>query len=595
MSRTPGDKAWLECDASSGLAVATCGAGPLGAFDVMGRFVAVLGEIVVGGRSLAGADASAWVAAGGAADALPPPDGQFVVVCADPVRGEVVVHTDRLATRPVYVARVGESVVVASELKALVAAGLEPRIDMQAWAELLAFEHALADRSPLEGARLLGPSTTLTFDTSGAQRQRVRERYLVEPEPLDEPARWVDEFESLLGAAVAERLDERTVFALSGGLDSRCIAAVLPGDVGLARLLTVTFGMAGAEEIERAAAVAEALGLSHEVIGLRSGYIGETAGEVVWLSEGRIRAFHAHHLALRGLRVGRDVDALMIGYAGDAVVRWGAMTVAGAFGFADSDAGLVEAVHRRSCVALDEQAANEVLTPSFASELRGRARSGIEDALGAGGGPSERRRIQFAIDHVYPQKILPGVSLHADAMIARDPYVDAELLAFLRRVPRELRVGGELQRALLRRTPAIARIRNPKDGIAPSLTGRRLRAARQAIRVRRAAAARLEPVKRRLGRTPRGGVGDYAADLQTPAGGALLGVLLEARTLDRGQIRGEPVRAMIRDTLTGRRPRTQVLGMLVTLELFQRQFVDEDGRLRSTPVAPPPTSAMAVR
>jgi hypothetical protein len=533
--------------------------------------VVVLGEVVRRGRSVSGSTAAAWVASRLDDGDQSLPDGQYAVIVADELSGEIAVLTDRLATRAVFVARVGDAVMITSELKALVAAGLTPRLDLQAWAELLAFEHTLADRSPLEGARLVGPATTLRVDAHGGTRTHQRERYLLEPALLRDREGWVDEFEALLREAVTERVDHRTAIALSGGLDSRCIAAQLSGSTR-----AVTFGMNGSEEIARARAVARALGLRQHVITLEPGYIGRGAREVVWLAEGRIRAFHAHHLALARLRATHQIDALAIGYAGDAVVRWGAMTLSNSFGFAGGTSSLADAVYARQCVALDDRMVGEVLTPVFAAEVSGRARWGIHEVFSSSDGPSDVRRIQFAIDHVYPHKILPGVNLYADELAARDPYVDGELLAFLRRVPRELRVGGELQRALLRRRPGLAAVPNPKDGIAPAWTGRLERAARFAVRGRRAAASHLDGVLRGIGRTPRRGLGDYAADLRAAEGATMLSVLLEERTLDRGQIREGPVRAMIEETLTGRRPHTQVLGMLVTLELFQRQFVDRD-------------------
>ena len=71
----------------------------------------------------------------------------------------------------------------------------------------------------------------------------------------------------------------------------------------------------------------------------------------------------------------------------------------------------------------------------------------------------------------------------------------------------------------------------------------------------------------------RSGIADYADDLRTH-GRPLLDVLVEPRTLARGQIREEGVRKLVDELLAGRRRNTRPLGMLLTLELFQRQFID---------------------
>jgi hypothetical protein len=116
---------------------------------------------------------------------------------------------------------------------------------------------------------------------------------------------------------------------------------------------------------------------------------------------------------------------------------------------------------------------------------------------------------------------------------------------------------------------------SPKDGVPPALTGARRRAAGVGVRVRTAVQERVDA---RLGvawRRDRRGIGDYATDLRA-AGAELLGVLLEPRTLERGQVREDAVRQLVGETLSGRARNTRVLGMLVTLELFQRQFLEGD-------------------
>jgi len=167
--------------------------------------------------------------------------------------------------------------------------------------------------------------------------------------------------------------------------------------------------------------------------------------------------------------------------------------------------------------------------------------------------------------------------LFADDVVHRDPYGDDDLLDFVARLPMKLRIELELQRAFLRRTPTLARIPNTKDGIAPAYAGRRERVARRVVRVRRGLRRRLDRPLRRAGFPPRSGYSDYASHLRSPVGTSLLGVLLDDRTLDRGQIRREGVRELIDETLAGSGRHTQALGTLLTLELFQRQFIDGDG------------------
>jgi hypothetical protein len=94
------------------------------------------------------------------------------------------------------------------------------------------------------------------------------------------------------------------------------------------------------------------------------------------------------------------------------------------------------------------------------------------------------------------------------------------------------------------------------------------------VRARRRTRAQLEATLGFHWLPNRSGIADYADDLRTH-GRPLLDVLLEPRTLARGQVREEGVRKLVDELLAGRRRNTRPLGMLLTLELFQRQFIDE--------------------
>ncbi|MEO8290888.1 MAG: asparagine synthase-related protein, partial [Gaiellaceae bacterium] len=191
------------------------------------------------------------------------------------------------------------------------------------------------------------------------------------------------------------------------------------------------------------------------------------------------------------------------------------------------------------------------------------------------GMPLERaRQVTF---NGQSRKIWPGAELFADDLGPRDPYDDHALVDTLRRMPEHLRVTGAIQKAYLRRFPELAAVANTRDEIPPGLGGRRRQAAELRVRARRSLRSRVDSTLGPRWWPVRAGLGDYASDLRRPGGPELLGILLEARTLARGQVREEAVRRMVDETLVGRGRHTQPLGVLLTLELFQRQFVDGDG------------------
>lgn len=538
-----GDRGGLVSDPASGVLVALDGeAVGESAEDVLGRYLA-------------------------AGPHFEAPEGWFGALVWDPRTKELHAVTDRLGSRPLYVASRGRAVLVASELKALLAAGLEPRLDPLGWAELLAYEYANGSNTPLEDVSLVPPASVLTISEDGRRRIHERWRYRVEPVDDADEGSWLEELGRLLERAVLTRTDDATVLALSGGLDSRCLAAILAG--AGRRPASVTYGAPDSEDLRIGAEVARRARLPHQSVPLAPGYLAAGAAQTVWLAEGQIRSLHSHHLVLGPVRTDCAAASLLIGFAGDPVMR--------AFrGFPPADvpeSGLAAAFHDARAGCIPDVLLEEILSPRFAAELRGLARESFARCFAEEEGDRVARIFQFVWRHNQRRKVLPGAGLFVDDLAPRDPFADGPLIELCRRMPARFRSGGYIQRAYLRRSPALAALPSPKDGFAPALTGRAWSAARVATKARRRG---REALDRALGPhwwPDRRGLGDYASDLR---GGSsrLLDILLEPRTLARDQVREEAIRRLVRAVRTGRARNTGPLGMLLTLELFQRQFLE---------------------
>jgi Asparagine synthase len=485
----------------------------------------------------------------------------------DPRSEAVVLLTDNHGRRPVWMGTVGGAQLFAGELKALIAAGLEPELDLETWTQIFAYEGPLPERSPLQGVALLAGRATLTI-TPGDRKEHRRWRYRVEPDADGDAEEWGEEFGRLLDASVARRLANGGL-ALSGGYDSRCVATILSSRAP--ETPTLTYGAVGSNDLVLGSEIARTLGRGHRAVAFEPGYIARGAAETVWLSEGAIRAFHCHHLAVRALRTQDDAHGVLINYGGDHIAR----TIGGALK-TGGDAVVGDNLHAARAATISDELLEQIFAPAFAAQVRGLARASLRRGLDAEEGePLERaRQLTFAAQS---RKIWPGAELFTDFLAGRDPYDDYDLVDRLRRMPERLRITGEVQKAYLRRFPSVAAIRNTRDELPPGLGGRRRQAAELRIRARRALRRRLDA---RLGFRwwpVHSGLGDYATDLRQAGGAELLGILLEPRTLQRGQIREDAVRRMVDDTLRGRARYTRPLGVLLTFELFQRQFVDGDG------------------
>jgi asparagine synthase (glutamine-hydrolysing) len=533
-----------------------------------GVALALDGETFGDGGAVGGAQAARELLGGfmAAGADLELPQGAFAAAVWDPRSESMTLLTDHHGRRNLWIAETGGTVLFAGELKALVAAGVEPRLDLETWSQFFAYEGPLPSQCPLEGVSLLGGATTVTIG-GGRKEAHTRWRYRLAPEPDGDIEEWAEDFAEVLDAAVARRLGD-VGLALSGGDDSRCVGSILRARAPDTAALT--YGAPGSNDLRLGTQVARVLGLPHRTAPFERGYLAHGAAETVWLSEGAIRAFHAHHLYLRPLRTDADAHAVLINYGGDDIARTvgGALQIGGESVEGDN-------FHRFRAQTISDALLEEIFTPQFAAQVRGLARASLRRHLDAEEGtPIEQaRQVTY---NARTRKIWPGAELFTDFLAPRDPYEDYDLIDRLRRMPEGFRVTGAIQKAYLRRFPELASVRNTRDEIPPGLTGRRRKVEEMRIRARRGLRRRVDA---RLGPRwwpVRSGLGDYATDLRRE-GAELLETLLEPRTLARGQLREDAVRKLVDDTLSGRARYTKPLGALLTFELFQRQFVDGEG------------------
>ena len=179
---------------------------------------------------------------------------------------------DPLGIKPLYIAPTADSIVFASELRAVMASDLvERRIDRRALASVLAYGAVAGPLTMFEGVCALDPGTHLAIDLGAeridADRRRASRFFCLNVEARKAPVAHVAaELRPLLRAAVASHLqsDVPVGIFLSRGIDSTAIAALASelrgGDVD-----TFTVSLADDAEIDEGPAAAR----SARVLGTR--------------------------------------------------------------------------------------------------------------------------------------------------------------------------------------------------------------------------------------------------------------------------------------------------------------------------------------
>jgi asparagine synthetase B (glutamine-hydrolysing) len=298
----------------------------------------------------------------------------------DVVAKRARLRTDRYGFAPLYWRQLEGS--VAFSTSALLLAHLPPLAepDPGALAELIAFDHLLGERTHARGVTALSVGHHLLLDPSGV---RLHKHYGYADIPLDArlearaavPAllqAWRDSFAALVRRAASRRI----VVPLSGGLDSRLLAATA-AELG-ASLETFTFGQrnaSGAEppDVTIARQVAGSLSAPWRFLELKDGWVSDHAELACRLTDGHLDVLHS-----AGISFGDDFQGDLLrldGLAGD-IVLGGSALLPPAFRETSPEARFQILWRTRS--AIDSPQWQKLLLPDARRELAKHARAALQ-------------------------------------------------------------------------------------------------------------------------------------------------------------------------------------------------------------------------
>lgn len=276
ISRDPADKVEEFRDGASCLLKVDVGAygEPASHGDGAGRVSLLAGEPLLA----AGAGGEAWRTrtedlarlhgawAAGDWDVLRGADGTFCAAHYDPAARRLSLVADKLSLRPLYYWVNEEFAVFASALRIIESLPLVPKeMDLRAVTEMASIGLPLGTRTPYANVSLLRAGEVLHVGESEVSRRRYWRWDEVAPSARPEAELARAAYESFT-RAVARRLrgDAEAVAFLSGGLDSRAIAAAL-FERGVP-LHTFNFAPAGTQDQIFGAMFAREVGAAHEEV-----------------------------------------------------------------------------------------------------------------------------------------------------------------------------------------------------------------------------------------------------------------------------------------------------------------------------------------
>lgn len=255
--------------------------------------------------------------------------GEFALLLWDENARRLVAVRDRFGIKPLCYAWSGGRLYLASEAKALFAAGLPARWDMQSFFHAATLQYVLPDRTLFDGVRQLPPGHMLVVDDGQPRSVKYWDLdYGAETSKAADEAGILAEFAGRLEQAVQLRLraDIPVCCHLSGGLDSAAVAGIaarhLPYQLSC---FTVSFEHAEYDELPVAAEMARFAGAALHPVPVSQRQIIEALPDAVYFSEGLAVNGHlpAKYILNKEIRragfkvalTGEGADEVMAGYA----------------------------------------------------------------------------------------------------------------------------------------------------------------------------------------------------------------------------------------------------------------------------------------
>ena len=184
-------------------------------------------------------------------------NGMFAYAIWD--RKERALHfaRDRYGIKPLYYAQWGQTLLFASEQKAILEhPDSRKEIDKRALLEYFTFQNLFTDRTLLENVKLFPPATVGCIHPNSENAELKLQQYwdyeFKEPETPKDPREYEEELDRLLNQAVKRQLvtDVELGSYLSGGMDSGTLTALAAKELPYIKTFTCGFDLSSASGME---------------------------------------------------------------------------------------------------------------------------------------------------------------------------------------------------------------------------------------------------------------------------------------------------------------------------------------------------------
>jgi asparagine synthase (glutamine-hydrolysing) len=470
-------------------------------------------------------------------------NGMFCIAIYDKNKDELILARDRVGVKPLFVHNTSDRLLFGSEIKSVLAAGVEAKLNEDALQMFLAYNYVPPPHTIFEGISHLSPGHYLVSNSRGVEVKQWWD-LLDLAEEVERPEKeWADDLHNLLDDAVRLRMRADVPFGafLSGGVDSGTVVGLMSRhSESPIQTYCIGFDDERFDESVYAKKVADMYGCNHrcEIVGpdmislwpMATYHCDQPHGDVSFLPTYRVSKLAATHVKM--VLTGDGGDELFAGY--DKYKTY----------FGEDVANLTE--HAFFTTYCDN-------ISLFSDEERGKLMLNNTAALGVDvwqpvehilNRTSKMSRINQAL-LVDVLLLLPGNNLvkpdrmgMAVSLEARTPFLDYRLVELAFKMPGQLKLKDGVTKHILKKVSAPI--------IGEDLAYR----------------------KKQMFTVP---VGEWFKDSMSDE---VKDLLISPRAVDRKLFDQKYVRRLIEDHTSGKNNNTREIRALIAVELWHRCFLD---------------------
>lgn len=403
-------------------------------------------------------------------------NGIFHFVIYDKQSGQIKLFSDKFGLQPLYYAALADGIIFAPTIKAILREeSINKEPDYQGLADFLHFGQILGQKTLFKNIKLLAPGSILTFNptnNSVSFKKYWKLESLFVEKGYYNPKVSIEEVVELLIKSIKKQTmnKEKLGLSLSGGLDTRGILAGLGKDAE--GLHTYTLGLKGCADEILSQKMARVAKTKHEFIELDQNYLNDfysMAHNMSWLSDGMYHPHESTEMLAYEYFKRAPFKILLRGHGGEiakAALAYPVMVTPQVYSFS-TDKDILEYIFNITNLVIRDNEPSKFFTPSFYAKIKGGDRESLEescDRVSEMLAPPDMCIYYYINEHIRRQ-VVASLDIFRTQIEIRMPYIDEEYIKLLLQLPVSQRNHGEIHFELIKRCmPALIKIPNSNTG-----------------------------------------------------------------------------------------------------------------------------------